>query len=259
MLFQLRPLVLEIAKCFLGNADDAHDVSQNTLIELSTRLPNIRDAASLTAIVRTTTVHQCVDFRRRRATRRVPGPSWDEASLIAEEREIAARLVIDAAVAALPTREQEALLLDWLGDLKHAEIAVQIGVSVPTVRARLQAAKRSLRKQLGSIQANPNMQLEPTVQQLVNQAFPHALVESVQSEPEMWLPYQYRLRLESEGIEHVVDVRTDVDAGMAALMGPLAAAGIPMPQLIVGPTTVVGKPWSLWRAPVRAKPNLMDS
>jgi len=245
LLDHCRPGVYAAAYRILGNVDDAHDVCQNALVELSFRLREIREAEALSGFVRQLVLHQCFDFRRRRATRRVPGPTWDQASLAAEHENVEQRLAIDEALEALPASQREALLLDLLAGMSHAEISRRLGVSVPTVRARLQSAKRQLKKDLRSLQQDLPMQPEPIVQQLVDSALPGALIQNVEPDPEMWLPYHSRIDL----ADRSVVVRKDVDPAMAALLPELERQGIAVPRLLAGPELVAGTPWTLWEAP----------
>lgn len=245
LLDHCRPDVYAAAYRILGNADDAHDVCQNALVELSFRLRELREAEALNGFVRQLVLHQCFDFRRRRATRRVPGPTWDQASLAAEDENVEERLAIHEALDTLPASQREALLLDLLAGMSHAEISQRLGVSIPTVRARLQSAKRQLKKDLRSLQQDPHMQPEPIVQQLVDRALPGALIQNVEPDPEMWLPYHSRIELADRSLV----VRKDVDLAMAALLPELERQGIAVPRLLAGPELVAGTPWTLWEAP----------
>lgn len=247
LLAEWRPTALQMAIRILGDSDDAQDVCQNALIELTHRLAELREAAALPGFLRQIVLHQAFDFRRRRATRRSPGSTWDEANIAAEEDEVEQRVAVWDALQKLPESERETILLDLMDGYQHSEIARGLGVSVPAVRARLQSAKRRLRDELKSLHQDSPMSVEPIVQQLVDRAFPGAFIESAQPEPEAWLPYAYRLKL--RGRAEPLVVRKDVDAKMAPLLPALLEAGLPAPRLVGAPTSVLGTPWSLWEEP----------
>jgi len=244
-----RPDVYRSAYGILGSSDDAEDVCQNVLIELSLRLGELREAAALAGFIRQVVLHQCFDFRRRRATRRGPAAFIGELDVAAEEAEIADRVALWEAIERLPPAEREALVRDIVAGHKHEEIAGEMKVSVATVRSRLQSAKRRLRGDLRSLQENRTMQTEPIIHQLIESAFPGATIESIEPEPGQWLPYYQRITLEAAGQRHVLDVRNEVDTEKARLLPHLHAAGILAPHLVAGPVQVAGTPWSLWKEP----------
>ncbi|MFX8945927.1 sigma-70 family RNA polymerase sigma factor, partial [Acinetobacter baumannii] len=69
----------------------------------------------------------------------------------AEDREVNERLAVWRAIEALPPLERETIVLDFVEGHRHEEIAEQMGVSVATVRSRLQSAKRKLRSDLRTL------------------------------------------------------------------------------------------------------------
>lgn len=62
------------------------------------------------------------------------------------------------AIAALPRRQRDVLLLVALADLSHEEVATALGISYGTVGSRLSRARTTLRKALGG--TNPILALE---------------------------------------------------------------------------------------------------
>ena len=241
--------VYRMAHRILEDPDDAQDVSQNALLELSIRLGEVRDIDALPSFIRQVVLHQSFDFRRRRATRSVPSMSAEEIGSESEETEIADRLAVWAGLEVLSPAERETIVLDFVAGYKHEDIAQTLNVAVATVRSRLQSAKRHLRRELRSLQEDPYMQLDPIVKQLIDNAFPGSTVESATTDPEMWLPYSQRIIVNLNGEQITVDVRKDVDHRLSAMLPHLKAAGIATPTLVGGPTTAVGATWSLWKTP----------
>ena len=93
--------------------------------------------------LRTTVVNACRDLHRHRAVvRRTPLPIAEPA--IAEHDEL-----FDA-LAALPWRQQAALVLRFHVDLSDADIAVALDCRQSTVRSIIRRALASLRKELQS-------------------------------------------------------------------------------------------------------------
>jgi RNA polymerase sigma-70 factor (ECF subfamily) len=62
---------------------------------------------------------------------------------------------IAAALAALPARHRDALLLHVLGGLAYEEIAAALDILPGTVRSRIHRARSALRERLGDVAASP--------------------------------------------------------------------------------------------------------
>ncbi|MBW8483969.1 RNA polymerase sigma factor [Actinomadura parmotrematis] len=96
--------------------------------------------------------HHRGEAARYRALRRSPvephvqSPADDVAALVTAG---ASRPALAAALAALPRRDRDVLLLVAWGDLSYAEAAQALGVPVGTVRSRLHRARRKVRAALG--------------------------------------------------------------------------------------------------------------
>jgi RNA polymerase sigma-70 factor (ECF subfamily) len=83
----------------------------------------------------------------------IPAPRTDEPSSRAENRELGERL--RAAVAALPSLQRDAFLLQHEGGLSLAEIAELTGAGVETVKSRLRYAVGKLKRELESELGDP--------------------------------------------------------------------------------------------------------
>ncbi|AIV38364.1 RNA polymerase sigma factor [Streptomyces sp. R1] len=97
--------------------------------------------------------HRRAEARRFRAMARVPAPAdHDEPMADRAEDRVVARAVrreLAAALAALPARHRDVLLLVAWGDLGYGEAAQALGIPVGTVRSRLHRARGKLREALG--------------------------------------------------------------------------------------------------------------
>ncbi len=96
--------------------------------------------------------HHRAEAARYRALRRAPldGPAEGPAERVADGvTALAARPALAAALAALPRRDRDVLLLVAWGDLEYGQVAQALGVPVGTVRSRLFRARRKVRAALG--------------------------------------------------------------------------------------------------------------
>ncbi|MDL4775876.1 MULTISPECIES: RNA polymerase sigma factor [Thermomonosporaceae] len=96
--------------------------------------------------------HHRTEGARYRALRRSPveGPVEGPADRVANGvTATASRPALSAALARLPRRDLDVLLLVAWGDLTYEEVARALGVPVGTVRSRLNRARRKVRAALG--------------------------------------------------------------------------------------------------------------
>ncbi|MFD5715230.1 RNA polymerase sigma factor [Streptomyces pharetrae] len=97
--------------------------------------------------------HRRAEARRFKAMARVPAPADHDEPLAdrAADRVVARamRRELAAALAALPARHRDVLLLVAWGDLGYGEVAQALGIPVGTVRSRLHRARSKLREALG--------------------------------------------------------------------------------------------------------------
>lgn len=80
-----------------------------------------------------------------------PAPEPDDEDRLAS---IELRPAIAEALAALPSRQRDALLLHVLGGLTYDEVASALGVQPGTVRSRIHRARAALRERLGDVAAS---------------------------------------------------------------------------------------------------------
>ncbi|MEW2219341.1 RNA polymerase sigma factor [Streptomyces sp. NPDC006990] len=97
--------------------------------------------------------HRRAEARRFKAMARVPAPAdHDEPLADRAADRVGARAVrreLAAALAALPARHRDVLLLVAWGGLGYEEVAQALGIPVGTVRSRLHRARSKLREALG--------------------------------------------------------------------------------------------------------------
>jgi RNA polymerase sigma-70 factor (ECF subfamily) len=237
-----RPVALAIARRALGNDDDAQDVAQEALVYLCQRLDAVRSTERLDGWLKKVTLSRCIDYRRRRGTRRLGTalPEWDAAS---EEADHAETLALHQALAHLSEDHRTTFLLQARGGWSVEEVAELLDIPVNTVRSRLASARRRLRADLFPESKEPRpMPVEtPSLTErhtaLIYTAFPDARILTIDPDPEAWMPYRYRIRLHVGSGERTVEIRDDIDPGRAALLPVLHGLGIPGPRLLAGPVS----------------------
>ena len=133
---------------FVGNAADARDLTQDTFTKA---LAHCREAkpdhmqAWLMRIARNT----CLDQARRRKIR---GPQQQVSELSAVDWQTPEDIagaedeirIVRKAIAGLPRRQREVLVMREYGELSYQEIALALGISSGTVMSRLNRARQAV-------------------------------------------------------------------------------------------------------------------
>ncbi len=125
---------------------EAEDCFQETFIAALRAYPRLREDSNLRAWVLTIAHRKALDAHRGRGRRALPVA--DPAVL--DERAAAARPPRDEAlweaVGELPARQRSAVVLRYVADLPHRDIAVAIGCSEEAARRSLHEGLTRLRK-----------------------------------------------------------------------------------------------------------------
>jgi RNA polymerase sigma-70 factor (ECF subfamily) len=149
-----RNTVFLICLGFARHRGDAEDLAQETYLHALRRVPQLRDETLLKAWLCRVARNTCLDHLRRARLRRfiglseVPEPwtqTTPETLLQDEERHRALR----DAVAALPRKLREVLVLREYGGLGYQEISAVLVIELGTVMSRLHRARARLVRQLG--------------------------------------------------------------------------------------------------------------
>ncbi len=139
---RLYRLAYRVAYRVLGDRGEAEDVAQEALARALVRWSRLADGPEgwLTRV----SFNLAIDrYRRRRPPAALHGP----VGVVDAHR--AERVDLVRALAALPRRQREVVVLRYLADLGEADVAVALGCSVGTVKSHAHRGLAALRRRLG--------------------------------------------------------------------------------------------------------------
>lgn len=145
-----------IARRYVGQSDDAYDIVQDTFVAAWLSLSRFDARQAFGPWVRTILLNKCRDASRRQAVRRkllhwfglgdadsAADDPPDAASETGDDSDI--RLAaLDRAIAILPPRLKEPLVLTALQGMSHRDAAVQLGLTTKAVELRVHRARKKL-------------------------------------------------------------------------------------------------------------------
>jgi RNA polymerase sigma factor CnrH len=146
---------------YVGNDSDAFDVLQESLISAWSSLERYDPARPFHAWLRQIALNKCRDRGRREKVRSIirrlssdpeqfaARARWANPEAVATSREALDRL--DSAIASLPLRLREPLILTVFESLSHREAAEALGVSEKAVETRVYRAKQGLSRVLEKV------------------------------------------------------------------------------------------------------------
>jgi RNA polymerase sigma factor (sigma-70 family) len=125
---------------------EAEDCFQETFIAALRAYPRLRPDSNLRAWVLTIAHRKALDAHRARARRAVPVGDAVETDGRADEHAAPRDESLWEAVGQLPARQRSAVVLRYVADLPHRDIAVAIGCSEDAARRSLHEGLTKLRK-----------------------------------------------------------------------------------------------------------------
>jgi RNA polymerase sigma-70 factor (ECF subfamily) len=140
----------------LGDRDEADDVAQEAFLRIWNIAPKWRRGeARFDTWLHRVTLNLCYDRLRRHRETTVSDDLSEQADVapLPDERiEVAhANERIATALAKLPARQREALVLQYYQELPNADAAALMGVSVDALESLLARARRNLRAALADL------------------------------------------------------------------------------------------------------------
>lgn len=155
--------IFTLAYRMLGNAEDARDAAQESLIKIYNNIHKCQNAKSFKSWISTITNNTCIDELRRRKKKREdslsriietedgetvlqfesdePGPEETLLSMEKQER-------IQTAINKLPPKYKLLIVMRDINGLSYEELAETAGLSMGTVKSRLSRARARLKKLL---------------------------------------------------------------------------------------------------------------
>ena len=141
--------VAALANRLLGWPGDVEDVTQDVFLAAFLGLKKFRCDCRLRTWLFTITINKCRSHRHRRLLRLRPlpqSPTSRESPLNAEDFDCVRR-----AVAGLPARYREPVVLAYLQGLETDEISRMLGISKNALHVRLSRARERLKKDLAEL------------------------------------------------------------------------------------------------------------
>jgi RNA polymerase sigma-70 factor (sigma-E family) len=163
-LFQARHVgLVRLATLLVGDQATAEDVVQDVFTRVCARADQLAGNDIGLSYFRTAVVNACRSVHRRRGIARRLGGSvevtlWSEPTGAAEAEVLLAedRRQVLLALAALPRRQREALVLRYYQRLSEADIAETMGISRGTVKSTLSRGLDALGGKLGKEMGDDN-------------------------------------------------------------------------------------------------------
>lgn len=146
-------MVLKVAYRALGSVPAAEDCAQDVFIKVHKKLRLYRADRPFVRWLHRVTANTVTDaIRRRRVDLSFDTLVHDPPSELADPAEAAAvrerRLAVRNAMATLPDRLRDALVLQVFHELSYQEIALVLNIPIGTVMSRIHNGKRQLRRRL---------------------------------------------------------------------------------------------------------------
>jgi len=146
-------LIYNIAYKYMGNAEDAKDIAQESLIKIYLNIKTCRSAETFKAWAAKITVNTALDALRKHTGRTAEVPDdyaaaetdMPEHSVIRNER---IKMITDA-INSLSDEHRTLIILRDLEGFSYGELAQAAGITLGTVKSRLSRARYALREQIG--------------------------------------------------------------------------------------------------------------
>ena len=143
---------------YVGNADEAHDLTQDTFTKAYSNLGRLSDPERFSSWLYTIALNECrMRFRRRRKIQFVSLPEEENEVVPIHLRDPAASpeaklavkediQVLREAFDLLPEEQREVILMKEYQDLKFHEISEILAIPLSTVKSRMYLGLKTLRK-----------------------------------------------------------------------------------------------------------------
>jgi RNA polymerase sigma-70 factor, ECF subfamily len=142
--------VAALVVAVLGNRAEAEDLAQEAFARALARWPRVSSYELPEAWVRQVAMRLAIDSGRRvrRALRTLPLLQTAARNAEPEPGDALAFTALGSALARIPLREREVIVLYYVADLPVEQIAHERRIPVSTVKARLARGRRQLEREL---------------------------------------------------------------------------------------------------------------
>jgi RNA polymerase sigma-70 factor (ECF subfamily) len=145
--------VYNIAYGFIGNYEDAYDISQEVFIKVYRSLDKLKNSSAFVLWLRRITVNTCTDYVRQQVSEETLDDVSYLSNYYSSDNRSSDKLmetgelqkIISRAVNRLPKRQQKVFMLRHYDGLSLKDIAKTLNCSLGTVKAHLFRATRRLR------------------------------------------------------------------------------------------------------------------
>ena len=145
--------VYNLAYSFIGNYEDAYDISQEVFIKVYRSLDNLRNGSAFVLWLRRITINACTDYLRKQVNEEtLDDISYLHNSISSDDRNSDQLMetgelqkIIFRAVERLPKGQRKVFVLRHYEGLSLKDIAETLNCSLGTVKAHLFRATRRLR------------------------------------------------------------------------------------------------------------------
>ncbi|MDQ3275080.1 MAG: SigE family RNA polymerase sigma factor [Actinomycetota bacterium] len=143
--------LVRLAAMLLHNVGEAEEVVQDSFVAMHGRWDRIKDPDKALAYLRQTVVNRSRSALRHRAVeiKHLPKPAPDGASAEHAALRSEEHLVVRTAIAGLPQRQREAVVLRYYLDLSEADTAATMGISRGAAKSHTSRGMSALRRALG--------------------------------------------------------------------------------------------------------------
>jgi RNA polymerase sigma factor (sigma-70 family) len=155
------PRLLALATRMLGDRMEAEDVAQEAFLRIWKQAPNWREGeARFDTWLHRVALNLCYDRLRRQREEPVDEAPEEVDPAPTPEVELESRArsqQVRDALAALPARQREALVLNYYQELSNIEAAELMGITVDALESLLARARRNLRAHLAATGPSKDM------------------------------------------------------------------------------------------------------
>jgi len=137
--------LLRAAYLLTGNRADAEDLVQSVLAKTYLAWNRIEDRAALDGYVRRAMVNTHISWWRRRRVEEFPTDEIPDQAVVDHSVGSDLQESLQRAIARLPQRMRDAVMLRYYQDMTEAEVAEVLGVSLGTVKSTVSRAVAKLR------------------------------------------------------------------------------------------------------------------